>query len=140
MNVFFYFILLTLISTYALTRGGLEERFVAVVCVVASLVSLAVFLPASVSYSDLQPRVALIDLAVLAAFVAISLRTSRFWPLWVAGLQLTTATGHMLKLIDPNLVPIAYGVSLAFWSYPILLILAIGTWRASRGAPATAPL
>lgn len=133
MHIIFYFILLVLVSGYALARGGREERFVAAVGVVASLASLAVFLPADVNYRDLQPRVALIDLAVLAAFVAISLRTSRFWPLWVAGLQLTTATGHMLKLIDPSLVPIAYGASLASWSYPILLILAVGTWRGSRG-------
>ena len=132
MNIIFYFLLLTLVSGYALVRGGREERIVALVCVGASLASLAVFLPASVSYRDFQPRVAIIDLIVLAAFVMIALRTRRFWPLWVAGLQLTTTVGHVLKLIEPTLVPVAYGASLAFWSYPILLILAIGTWRGRR--------
>ena len=33
----------------------------------------------------------LVDLAVLAGFFAVALRSSRFWPLWVAGLQLTTS-------------------------------------------------
>ena len=33
----------------------------------------------------------LVDLAVLAGFVTVALRSKRFWPLWVAGLQLTTS-------------------------------------------------
>ncbi|MEO6581379.1 MAG: hypothetical protein ABIN68_01060 [Sphingomicrobium sp.] len=30
------------------------------------------------------------------------------------------------------LVPIAYAAAGRFWVYPILLILAVGTWRTSR--------
>jgi hypothetical protein len=132
MNIYLYFALLALVSGYALLKGGREERFVAAVCVLASFASLAVFHPRDVSYHDFQPRVALIDLAVLGAFVGIALRTRRFWPLWVSGLQMTTAIGHVLKLLDPELVPVVYGAALASWSYPILLILAVGTWRAHR--------
>jgi hypothetical protein len=29
-------------------------------------------------------------------------------------------------------VPVAYRAAAVFWSYPILLILAIGTWRTHR--------
>jgi hypothetical protein len=132
MNVYLYFVLLALVSGYALLKGGREERFVAAVCVAASVGTLAIFRPADVTYTDFQPRVAVIDLAVLAAFVGIALRTRRFWPLWVSGLQLTTTIGHVLKLLDPQLVPVVYGAALASWSYPILLILAVGTWRAQR--------
>ena len=132
MNILIYFLLLFVVCGYALVRGGREEKIAAMVCAAASLASLAVFLPAAVSYRDFQPRVALIDLVVLAVFVAIALRTCRFWPLWVAGLQLTSAFGHILKLLDPNLLPIAYAVSLASWSYPILAIIALGTWRTQR--------
>jgi hypothetical protein len=59
----------------------------------------------------------------------VALRTKRFCPLWVAGLQLTTAIGHMLKGVDQDLLPRAYGAALQFWSYPILIILALGTYR-----------
>lgn len=131
MNVYLYFALLALVSGYAFVRGGREERIVAAVCIAASLVSLAVFRPAHVSYSDFQPRIALIDFAVLAAFVGVALRTRRFWPLWVAGTQLTTTIGHLLKLLDPDLLPVVYGAALASWSYLHLLILAVGTWRAN---------
>jgi hypothetical protein len=132
MNIYLYFALLAFVSGYAFLRGGREERIVAAVCVAASLASLAVFRPADVSYSDFQPRIAVIDFAVLAAFVAVALRTQRFWPLWVAGTQLTTTIGHALKLLDPHLLPVVYGAALASWSYVHLLILATGTWRAHR--------
>ena len=74
----------------------------------------------------------MIDLAVLASFVFVALRSNRFWPLWVAGLQLTSSMAHVMKAIDDRLVPLAYGAAIAFWSYPILVILAIGTWRQHR--------
>ena len=74
----------------------------------------------------------LVDLSVLAAFTAVALRSKRFWPLWTAGLQLTTSLGHALKGVKHDLLPQAYGASLQFWSYPILLILAVGTYRAHQ--------
>jgi hypothetical protein len=36
-------------------------------------------------------QAALVDLGVLAGFVTVALTSQRFWPLWVAGCQLTTA-------------------------------------------------
>ena len=74
----------------------------------------------------------LVDLAVLAGFIMVALRSKRFWPLWVAGLQLTTSVGHMLKGVDQDLLPQAYGAALQFWGYPILIILAVGTFRTDR--------
>jgi len=73
-----------------------------------------------------------VDLAVLIAFTFVALQSDRFWPLWVAGLQLTTSVAHFLKALDPHLIPQAYGLAVRFWSYPILVILAVGSWRAHR--------
>jgi hypothetical protein len=75
---------------------------------------------------------------VLAGFITVALRSKRFWPLWVAGLQLTTSLGHFLKGVDQDLLPRAYGAALQFWSYPILIILAVGTFAAIGGCGATA--
>jgi hypothetical protein len=76
---------------------------------------------------------------VLAAFVFVALRSDRFWPLWIAGLQLTMSISHLLKAIQPDLVPIAYAAAERFWSYPILAIIAVATWRSHqrgvRGRP-----
>jgi cytochrome c-type biogenesis protein CcmH/NrfF len=37
-----------------------------------------------------------------------------------------------MKAIDESLLPMAYGAAIALWSYPILIILAIGTWRGHK--------
>jgi len=58
--------------------------------------------------------------------------SSRFWPLWAAGLQLTVSMSHMMKGIDLALMPKAYAAAAVFWSYPILLIIVVGTWRTRR--------
>ena len=73
-----------------------------------------------------------VDIMVLLAFTAVALKSDRFWPLWIAGLQLTTTLGHALKGLDHQMVPIAYAVSLQFWSYPIQIILIIAVWRSVR--------
>ena len=83
-------------------------------------------------YSVVERSDLAIDATMLAAFIVIALRSDRFWPLWVAGLQLTISISHLLKAIQPDLLPIAYGVAERFWSYPILIILAAGTWRSQR--------
>lgn len=117
---------------YAFWRGRSDERIVAVVCLGATLASRLAFSPLAVRYTSVEFGLLLIDLAVLASFIFVALRSQRFWPLWIAGLQLTTSMAHVMKAIDEHLLPIAYGAAIALWSYPILIILAIGTWRGHR--------
>jgi len=120
------------ICLYALWRGGRDERMVAATCLVGTLATMMAISPRPVRYAGFEQGLALVDLGVLAAFITVALTSRRFWPLWVAGFQLTTTLGHGFKAFESDLVPHAYGAALQFWSYPILLILAAGTWRAHR--------
>jgi len=129
MSPILYWTLLILTCGYALYRGGRHERLIAVVCIVGTIATVAVNSPLNKMYVHVEGGALLVDVAVLLAFVVIALLSDRFWPLWVAGLQLTTSAAHFLKAIDPHLVPLAYGAAVRFWSYPILLILAMGVWR-----------
>ena len=129
---YFFRALLLASCGYALWRGRSDERVVALVCLGATLASRFVFSPISIRYSNIELGLLIIDLFVLAAFIFVALRSHRFWPLWVAGLQLTSSTAHLMKAIDEQLLPMAYGAAIALWSYPILIILAIGTWRGQR--------
>ena len=124
-----YTMLLFAVCGYAFWRGRGDERLTAGVCITASVASLILLGPARLRYSGVELGVLAVDLLALAAFTYVALRSERFWPLWISGLQLTTSVGHVLKAIEPGLLPMAYGAALRLWSYPILLILLVGTWR-----------
>ncbi len=132
MSPILYITLLTLSCCYAFYRGGRYERLAALVCIVATVATVSVHSPLSERYVTVEGGALLVDGMALGAFVAIALVSDRFWPLWVAGLQLTTTSAHVLKAIEPELISYAYGAAARFWSYPILLILAAGTWRSRR--------
>jgi hypothetical protein len=127
-----YLTLLTLSCGYAMLSGRLYERLAAAVCIAGTIATVSVNAPMTERYVNLEGGALLVDAAVLAAFVSIALNSDRFWPLWVAGLQLVTSFSHLLKTIDPGLVPPAYGAAVRIWSYPILALIAIGTRNHQR--------
>jgi len=129
---YLFWTILIAICAYAFVRGRGDERCAAGVCLAASIATKFVIPPVAERYRTVDDGLVMIDLMVLAAFVALALRSKRFWPLWIAGLQLTNSMAHLMKAVDLDLVPRAYAAAAVFWSYPILLIIFIGTWRGSR--------
>ena len=129
---FVFWTLLVAICGYALWRGHSDERIAGGACLTASIATKFVISPADIRYDGIEFGLLIVDLAMLATFVFIALRSERFWPLWVAGLQLTMTMAHLLKAVELDLLPKAYAAAAIFWSYPILLILAAGTWRGHR--------
>ena len=127
-----YHLLLFGACGYALIRGNADARIVGAVFLIGNFATLALRSSFAGGYSSVEPGILVVDLLAFAAFTYAALISDRFWPLWVSGLQLTTSLGHILKAMDAQMVPIAYAAALRFWSYPILLILAIGTWRSQR--------
>lgn len=117
---------------YAFFRGKTDARIVATGFFLGSFATLALRSQLGGGYGRLEVGVFAVDVIDLAVFTYAALISDRFWPLWVSGLQLTTSFAHVFKLVDPHLVPIAYAAALRFWGYPILIILAIGTWRQHR--------
>lgn len=136
MRMLFYWAVLALASGYALARGRRHERIAAIVCIVASLAMPFVLAPFAARYDGIEAGVAAVDIGVLVAFVLIAIDSNRFWPLWIAGLQLTSSMSHLLKAISSDLLPWAYGAAGQFWSYPILFIIAAAAWRSQRREPA----
>ena len=124
----YYFLLLTCCG-YALFRGRSEERTVAIACLLATLASVVLILSSHNRFAGIESGVLVVDGLTFAVFLVVALKSSRFWPLWVAGLHLTGGLAHMLRIFDVGLMPTAYSVAVQFWAYPILLILAVGTWR-----------
>jgi hypothetical protein len=117
---------------YALWRGRKYEQLSALVFITASIVSVLARSPLHERYLGVEYSDLIIDTFVLISLILIALRSDRFWPLWVAGLQLTISMSHLLKWIEPDLLPQAYAAAERFWSYPTLLILFAGAWRQHR--------
>lgn len=132
MNKYFFWSLLLVVFVIAFRRGRLDERTAAVVCLAASVVSFAIGRLLDASFDSVEQGLLLVDLVVLALFVAIALRSERYWPLWVAGLQLSTLLAHGFKAFDFALIHEVYAAAERFWSYPILLIILVAAWRSHR--------
>jgi hypothetical protein len=126
-----YYAILFLVSAYAFVVGRLDERIAAATCIIATFATNLVYDPYG-SFAGVEYGVFIVDAATFFAFTALALRSERFWPLWIAGLQLTTLMSHLFKLGRIDLMPEAYAAAARFWVYPIFLIIVIGTWRAGR--------
>lgn len=127
-----YWILLFAVSGYAFARGHIDERLAAVICIGATLITWLFNSPLQERYSGVEIGVLAADVLALVGFTFLALRSDRFWPLWVAGLQLTTTLSHVLKAIQIDLMPQAYAAAARFWVYPIFLIIVVGTWRSHQ--------
>ena len=124
--------LLVLVALYAFIRGRRDEKQIGAIMIMGMAATELVLPPVQQRFASMETNLMLVDLAVFAGFLWVALRSDRFWPLWVAGLQLTSILGHVLKAVDAELFSRAYAAALVFWAYPMVIILAIGTWRNQR--------
>lgn len=128
----YFFMLLIAVCGFALRFGDRDNRIVALICLAATSLTRLVIQPAITRYTGVEFGVMAVDVATFAGFVLVALDSKRFWPLWISGLQLTTLLAHLFRGIDADIIRRAYAFAAVFWSYPILLILLVGTWRADR--------
>ena len=128
-RIAFFVVILLGVVAVSFWRGRRDEQIASLVCVAGSVLTALSTQAAQIRFSYFNMPAFIIDVSVLFAFLVIALRSSRFWPLWVAGLQLSATTVHLMILADPEVVGKAFGAALAFWSYPILLLIGIGAWR-----------
>jgi hypothetical protein len=141
LRVTLFWLLLLMSCGYALWRGRKYERIAALVFISATVLSILGHSPHE-RYVAIEASDLIIDTSVLVAVVAIALASDRFWPLWIAGLQLVDSMSHLLKAIHADLLPQVYGAAERFWSYPILVVLLVGAWRQhqrSRKEPSPTP-
>jgi hypothetical protein len=121
--------LLLVCCGYAFLRGGAPERIGAGIYLFGTALTVAAAWESSNRFGSLEVGILVVDIAALAAFVVLALRANRFWPLWVAALQLLATAGHLAKLLEPNMIRWAYAFLLGAGSYPTLLLFALGTFR-----------
>jgi hypothetical protein len=127
-----FFTLMAMAICYAGLRGGAPERITAMAMVLALGASLASTLfrggPVGI-YSTFELGVALTDLLLFLVIVVIALMSARFWPILMAGMMGCGLLGHLTKLLGHDILTRAYYVTVAFWSYPELVLLMVAVWR-----------
>jgi hypothetical protein len=131
-RVIIFNLLLLLASGYAIWRGGLPERIVGVSLLLAGLLTRLAYQPFAGRFVSVDWGVLAIDVVLLAILLAVALFADRFWPLWLAAFHALGTGAHLVRGVDYGIEPVAYAILLAAWSYPMILLLAIGTARHAR--------
>ena len=121
--------LAVLICGLALRYGDSPARRIAGAILIAWCASLLVY-QNSARFTD--TGVMIIDGLVAVFFIWESLRSRRLWTVVVAAFQLLALASHLATVIDHRVTINTYRLSLAVWSYGILLVLAIAVWRHRR--------
>lgn len=130
-----FLIVLVAACSYAGWQGGWPERAGAAIMVAGSILT-----PVMASHTEWRSPeygIFIVDLLMLAAFVNLALYCDRFWPIWVTSFHLIAVTIHVAKLAEPSVAALAYANAAAFWAYPMLVILAVGTWNHRRRLAST---
>ncbi|HYJ29169.1 MAG TPA: hypothetical protein VEW25_02360, partial [Allosphingosinicella sp.] len=115
-----------LTSGYAFWSGGPPERIGAAIFLVGSV--LTYLAGSAVRWSSVEVGIFAVDVAGLVAFALLALRAERFWPLWLTVMQAVATAGHVVKLVEPDVLRWGYAFALAIWSYPMLALIVAGTW------------
>jgi len=129
----YYFPALLLICClYAFVAGGSPERIGAASYAIACIATRLLFAMQSTKFRSVEFGVFIVDVLVFVAFVILALRANRFWPIWIGALLGLGVLAHLARWAGPGTIPWAYQLVASIWSYPILAIIAIGTWRHQR--------
>ncbi len=119
-------------SGYAILRGGAPERLTGLALLLAAASTGLVQHDVPSLFSGLELDVMIVDLVLLAVLVAITLKADRFWPAWATALHALGTGAHLARAISPDVIRLVYAFLSAAWSYPIILLLVIGTVRHSQ--------
>ena len=132
-SVPFFLIFFVTVVTYATWRGGGPERVTAAAYVLALVGSASVgFLTVPGHFREVSYGLFVVDGLLFAGLAVIAIRSNRWWPIPAAGCQLVAVLVHAGKELDPDMIPASYVLLTTIWSWPMVAVLALGTWTHRR--------
>lgn len=127
------FLLLQLMVTgYAVARGGAPERVAGVTLLFAAIITLVAPLVIGVDFNHVAWALFLVDGPLLILLMTLAVFADRYWPVWLAALQMVAIGNHGVRAYDPIVLGYAYWFMAGKVSYPMLMIVAVGTMRHKR--------
>lgn len=128
-----FLLLLAAATLYAFRRGGTPEKQVAATLVVIELLDMAYHgLGARSHYLTVDAFHAFNDFWPLVVLLAVALTADRFWPLWVAALQVIAAFAHYGRAVDLSVPAMAYSIMIRVPIWLQTSVLLFGTWNYAR--------
>ena len=122
--------LLLLLGGFAFVFGRSDERIAAATFVCTSLASVLIEARTGlIGHDGVAVSSVVVDVLALAGYMVVAVRSERFWPLWVAGLQLAMILTYGFAFRRIDLPPELKAEVSSFWLYPIALVIVIGTSR-----------
>ncbi|ODU67767.1 MAG: hypothetical protein ABT11_19110 [Novosphingobium sp. SCN 66-18] len=129
---FLFDIFLLLSCAYAFLRGGLPERITGILLLAGDLLSVLAVSEQPTRFHREEFGLLAVDCSLFVVLWWISVRSTRWWPLFLAGLQLDAVIAHGMRLFASDVMPISYLNAVALWSYPMLAALVAGACRHQR--------
>lgn len=122
-----YGILMWAVTIYAFRRGGRAEKLAAIGIVVNSYMTVLLLGPPGTEFRQVETSVVLIDLALLLLLILISMRSRKFWPLWLTAFQGMTILAHFAPYVHVSAW--VYWRASSLWAWPMLLVLGCAVHR-----------
>lgn len=133
-----YGLLMWAVCFYAGFRGGWEERIAIAGIVLSTYASLLLVAFLELRYRQIELPLVLVDAGIALLMCAIAVRSRKFWPLWLTAFTGIALLSHLAALM-PGMFSQLYYDATALWSYPQLLVLAIGIANHRRATAPRAP-
>ncbi len=120
------------VSIHAIRRGGGPERVAGAALLLAAVTSTAASLVRGLDFNHVAWALLTIDIGLLLALLILVLLADRFWPMWLAALQIVAIANHGVRAFDPDILNYAYWLVAGKIAYPMLFVLFAGTRRHER--------
>lgn len=127
MAVFLGIVIICLGSALAL--GGAAERIGAAILVAGIGLTWLLQSPMAERFASPEAGIFIADGLTFLAFVALSLRSQRYWPIWMSALLGVEVLAHAVGLVGAQIPKLIYAIVVQVWIYPICLLLLAATVR-----------
>ena len=112
--------------------GAAPERRGAAILLIVLLLSLVRTRLVGFDISSLDWTGLAIDLVAFLLFGRVALHAWRVWPIWAASLQLLAVFSHVVRVLEIDMDPLAYGIMRSGPTYFVAIALLIGTMSHRR--------
>jgi cytochrome bd-type quinol oxidase subunit 2 len=127
------------IIVLAIWRGDWDERWGAIALLAGIIASQIAPLISDSHWRAIQIPLMVTDALLFVALLVVVHHSRKFWPIWAAAAQLIGTVGHLAPAFFPKILAKIYLATQAFWVFPILVALLVGTLGAMRQAGRPTP-